>query len=112
MIFRVFLLLLLVPVSLAFGSDAEYLLGKRDRLSVQIHGYSDLSGVFTVGPDGAVSMPYVESVQVVGLSVMEAEALIRARYADGYLVNPHVSISVEEYLSQPVEVYGLSLIHI
>jgi polysaccharide biosynthesis/export protein len=106
MIVRVLLLLLMLPVSVVFGADGDYLLGNRDRLAVQIHGYGDLSGVFSVGPNGAVSMPYVESVQVAGLSLAEAEGRIRARYADGYLVNPHVSISVEEYLSQPVEVYG------
>lgn len=104
--FRALLLLLLLPMSVAFGADGEYRLGERDRLAVQIHGYEDLSGVFTVGPAGVVSMPYVEQVPVGGLSLSEAEALVRSRYADGYLVNPHVSIAVEEYLSQPVEIYG------
>jgi polysaccharide export outer membrane protein len=106
MIYRILLLIFILPSALVFGADADYLVGERDRLAVKVHGYEDLSGVFAVGPDGAVSMPYVESVKVSGLSIADIERLIKARYADGYLVNPHISVSVAEYLSQPVEVYG------
>lgn len=102
------LLTLLLLVATAFGTPPlieDYRIGPGDVLRIEVYGET-FGGVFQVGSTGAVSFPHVGSVQVGGRTVFEAEDALRAALLDGYLVDPQISVRVEEYRSQRIEVMG------
>ncbi len=84
----------------------EYRVGPKDVLKVTIWGHEDLSRQVVVSADGSFQFPLVGDVQVAGLTPGGVETLLRALLGKDYLVNPQVSVSVQEYRSQRVFVLG------
>lgn len=85
----------------------EYTIGGKDVLKLIVYDEPDLSneGV-RVAEDGMISLPLIGDVKVSGLTTYQAERNIEGLLKDGYLKNPHVSISVIEYRSKKVFVLG------
>jgi protein involved in polysaccharide export with SLBB domain len=87
----------------AVAQDADrfealrYELGSGDEIRVIVYGEEDLSGEFELDGSGIVAMPLIGPVSIGGRDVAEAERLISEKLADGYLVNPRVSIEVLNY---------------
>lgn len=79
------------------AAEPAYRLGPDDALRITVFGEGDLSGEFTVDGAGRVALPLIGPVMVDSLTTAEAEALIRARFADGYLKDPRVSVEVTNY---------------
>jgi polysaccharide export outer membrane protein len=75
----------------------RYELGSGDEIRVIVYGEEDLSGEFELDGSGVVAMPLNGPVSIGGRDVAEAERLISQKLADGYLVNPRVSIEVLNY---------------
>jgi polysaccharide export outer membrane protein len=65
-----------------------------------------LSGKFAVEADGALTFPLVGRVAVGGKSIRAAEDEMRRLLSAGYLKDPQVSISVDQYRSQQVIMMG------
>ena len=84
----------------------EYRVGPKDVLRVTIWGHEDLSRQVVVSADGSFQFPLVGDVQVSGLTPGDVETLLRNLLGKDYLVNPQVSVSVQEYRSQRVFVLG------
>jgi polysaccharide export outer membrane protein len=102
----VFFLLACLVSALADPLEApDYQIGPGDVLKVEIYGES-FGGVFVVGSSGEISFPFCNLVRVGDLTVTETEAALRTCLADGYLVDPQVSVRIDEYKSQRVEVLG------
>lgn len=102
------LVLLLAP-ALAGRADARqgsYQIGQGDVLKVAVWAQPELSGEFTVDVAGAITVPLIGAVKAEGHTVEEVERDIRDRLADGYVVNPQVSIGVAQFKSQRVFVVG------
>jgi polysaccharide biosynthesis/export protein len=97
------ILWLLTRSSLAGSTD--YQIGAGDVLKVDVFGET-FGGSFVVGSAGAMTMPFCDGITVGGLTVAEAESAVKSCLGDGYLVDPQVSVRVEEFKSQPVEVLG------
>ena len=76
----------------AYEFSTGYRVGAGDRLNIRVAGESDLTGEYVVDPTGLLSMPYVNSVAVAGMTTEEIERLIIARLQDGYLRDPKVSV--------------------
>lgn len=55
---------------------------------------------------GQASFPLIGAVKIGGLSVVEASAEIKERYAKDYLVDPKVTLSVDEYTTEFISVIG------
>ena len=74
----------------------EYLTGYRvgagDRLTIRVAGELDLTGDYLVDPSGNISMPYVQSIHIGGLSTPQIEKIITTRLRGGYLRDPKVSV--------------------
>ena len=84
-----------------------YVIGPQDVLSVMCFDDAALSGKFVVPPDGLIGMALIGSVRVAGLTVREVEDAIKARFqAGGFLNNPRISVTVEQYKSQKVIIQG------
>ncbi len=78
--------------------DVErYELGSGDKIRVIVYGEEDLSGEFELDGTGIVALPLIGPVNIGGRDLAIAEQLISAKLADGYLVNPRVSIEVLNY---------------
>ncbi|MES2638239.1 MAG: polysaccharide biosynthesis/export family protein [Myxococcota bacterium] len=84
----------------------SYSLGPGDELRLDVVGEADMSGVFGVGPDGAIDIPLGGRVPVAGLTVDEAKRAITAHLADHVLVRPQVVLNIEKYGSRTVNVTG------
>ncbi len=76
---------------------ARYELGSGDQIRVTVYGEEDLSGEFELDGTGIISMPLIGATKVGGLDLDRAETLIAQKLADGYLVNPRVSVEVMNY---------------
>jgi polysaccharide biosynthesis/export protein len=59
-----------------------------------------------VQPDGTFTFPLLGRLKVGGLSVQAIENDVRDRLANGYLKNPQVGVSVDQYRSQQIFVMG------
>ncbi|MCU0754144.1 MAG: polysaccharide export protein [Xanthomonadales bacterium] len=69
-----------------------------DEIAVSVFGEADLSvPSVRIGEDGRIRVPFIGDVEVVGQNVVEIERLIAERLADGYLVDPKVSVMVTRY---------------
>lgn len=96
---------LLLCTSLFAANAAEYFIAPDDRLNVIVFGEDDLSVAdIRVATDGSIAYPLLGVIQVSGLSARQLEQKITALLADGYLVNPRVSVSISSY--RPVYVRG------
>jgi polysaccharide biosynthesis/export protein len=78
----------------AYEYKTGYRVGSGDKLSIRVAGEADLTGEFPVDASGAISMPYVQSATVAGLSTPQIEKLIASRLRQGYLKDPQVSVQV------------------
>lgn len=76
---------------------ARYQLGSGDQIRVTVYGEEDLSGEFELDGTGIISMPLIGAVRIGNRDIDGAEALIAEKLADGYLINPRVSIEVMNY---------------
>ncbi len=93
----------LLPVG-APVAVAPWPLGAGDRLRVTVFEQNQLGGEFTVSDDGALSLPLVGRLPVVGLTPAETENLIKERLKNGIVAEPQVNVDVLHY--RPVYVYG------
>ncbi|MGA1342824.1 MAG: polysaccharide biosynthesis/export family protein [Hyphomonas sp.] len=78
-------------------ASTAYTLGASDRLRVTVFGHPDLSGEFEVDGTGAISLPLIGQTGAVGLTTTELEQSIAANLANGYVLNPRVSVEVINY---------------
>jgi polysaccharide export outer membrane protein len=97
-------LLMAAVLSQAYFATAQaeeqlvgYRLNAGDRIRLIVFNNPSLTGEFGVTDGGNLSLPLIGNVQVRGLAVEDAQALIRSKYADGYVVDPKVSLEVIAY---------------
>jgi len=72
----------------------DYRLGIGDKVRLTVFREPDMSGEFTVGPNGTVALPLIGATPAVGRRVEEVAAEAQARYGDGYLRSPQVNMEV------------------
>jgi protein involved in polysaccharide export with SLBB domain len=96
--------LLLGGPALAQAQDG-FVVGPGDRLVVSVHRRSDLSGDFRVLPGGGLSLPFIGTMPVAGLSIEEVrQVLVQRLREDASLLDPRVSVEIAEM--QPILVAG------
>ena len=98
--------LVLLARSGASAPPDGYRIGPGDVLKITIWGHEDLSRPTVVPADGRVPFPLIGDVQAGGLTPTEFEARLRELLGKDYLVDPQVTVSVQEYRSQRVFVLG------
>ena len=95
---------LLLTAAIAFAQD--YRIGEGDVLSITVYKQADLDKIVRVSNEGTVSLPLIGPVKAKGRTVAELAQDITALLADGYLVDPHVSVYIDEFRSQKVTILG------
>lgn len=79
------------------GSAPVFHLGPGDVINITVYGEEDLSRQHYRLPDsGLIMFPFGE-VSASGLTISELENRIADGLRGGYLVNPRVSVSIDEY---------------
>lgn len=87
-------------------APVDYIIGPSDIIAIANFDQADLSGNFTVDADGTFTFPYIGRVKAGGLTLRQLEAALKRELANGYFVNPQLSVSVNQYRSQQVFVVG------
>ena len=102
---RLFLVLLSIILSGALfaqeegvpAADGDYRLGAGDVVIVTVHNHDDLSGTFKLDGSGSISMSLIGAIKAAGLTSTELENAVIDLLKPDYLVNPRVTVSVQNY---------------
>jgi polysaccharide export outer membrane protein len=86
-------------------SEEFYQIGPGDTLGILLWKEPELSGTVKVRPDGYITLPLVNEVQVTGLTTGELRKLLEERYKQ-YVSDPFISIRVEGISSAEVFLVG------
>jgi polysaccharide export outer membrane protein len=82
-------------------------LGPGDSVTLHVFGQPDMDSVLGIADDGTVRVPLAGSIQVGGLSAEAAARKVEKAFKDGgYFVDPHVTLTLAQSLSQRVSVLG------
>ena len=82
-------------------------LGPGDSVTMHVFGQPDMDSVLGVADDGSIRVPLAGSVQVGGLSPESAARRVEKAFTDGgFFIDPHVTLTVTQSLSQRVSVLG------
>ncbi len=82
-----------------------YVIGAGDGLSINIWKEPTLSGTVKVRPDGFVTLPLINEVQVVGLTTGQLRKTLEEKYKE-YTTDPFVTIRIEGIASSEVFLLG------
>ncbi len=102
----VFLVRPSLEVSAEDLSKNEYTIGPEDILEIQVWDNGDLNRTVEVSQEGTFTFLFIGKVRADGLSIFELEDLIEKRLADGYILEPQVTVSIIEYQSHKVFLLG------
>lgn len=75
----------------------EYRLGPADKVRVNVFGEEALTGEFTVGGSGRISLPLIGELQAQGLTVTELQDRIAEALRQGFINEPRVNAEVLNY---------------
>lgn len=88
------------------STQREYRISAHDLLEVIIFQEDELTRKLRVSASGMVTLPLIGALKVGGLTLIEAENLVAQKLANGYLVDPQVTMFVKEYYSKKVYILG------
>lgn len=95
----------LAPFAIA-QAPQNYVIRPDDAIEIRVFQEDDLATRVRVDKDGNIVLPLIETVHVGGKTVLEATNLIKARYKDGYLVDPQINLVVSEFAKRYFTVLG------
>jgi len=98
-----FLVLLVSP---ALATDTGYQIGPGDVLKITVYDHPDLTTVARVDDLGGISFPLAGQIVIGGQTAAAAAQTITASLNGGYIVNPQVSVFIEEFRSKKVVIIG------
>lgn len=87
-------------------SAQDYMVGEGDVLRITVYDNPDLTTVARVTGEGDIIFPLIGQVKVGGLVISEIANRISEMLADGYIINPQVSVFIEEYRSKKTVIMG------
>ncbi len=94
----------LLPVHEAKQKD--YVIGPEDVLRIQVWDHPDMDREVHVSREGEFSYPLIGKVHADGLTVVELEKEITRRLDISYIINPQVTVAVNQFHSKKVFFLG------
>jgi protein involved in polysaccharide export with SLBB domain len=79
------------------AAASGYSLGPGDKLRVTVFGEESLSGEFSVGGDGNVSLPLIGEIRAGDRTITQLRDEVKQALGNGYLKDPRVSAEVITY---------------
>jgi len=103
-------IIFLVIGILAFYTSAalaqDYIVGEEDMLKITVYDHPDLITVARVSGDGMITFPLIGALKVKGMTASQISKQIADQLSDGYIVDPHVAVFIEEYKSKKTTIMG------
>ncbi|MEW6109624.1 MAG: polysaccharide biosynthesis/export family protein [Nitrospirota bacterium] len=93
-----------IPVHISPAQD--YIVGEGDVLRITVYDHPDLTTTARVTGEGDILLPLIGQVKAGGLTISRLVEKISAMLADGYIVEPQVTVFIEEYRSKKAVVMG------
>jgi polysaccharide export outer membrane protein len=93
------------PVIKLVAND-DYRISPADVLEINVFQETDLKAILRVSNEGTIVFPLIGTVPVGGMTPQEAAHALQARLAQGYLINPQVSVIVQEFSKRSFTVLG------
>jgi len=91
-------------VEVSFSQD--YIIGEGDVLNIFVYDNEDLKTTARVSGEGVIVLPLIGQVMVKGLALPEIARKIETLLSDGYIVDPQVSIFIQEFRSKKAFIMG------
>lgn len=94
-----FIFMMLFSANGYTDDSTNYRLGAGDSISIFVYGESDLSMKVRLGDSGVINYPFVGKVVAKGKTLASLQAEIEDGLRGDYLINPKVSVTVDDYRS-------------
>ena len=95
------------PSNSPTSAGTDYKIGSDDQLDIDVFEVMELAASPRVSASGTISLKIIGTLQAGGRTPQELERAIEKALKDKQLLNePHVTVTVREYASQPVSVMG------
>src|SRR5688572_12896311 len=88
------------------ATQENYVIGRQDVINVTVFEQPEISGKFTVQPDGNCTFPLVGRMATAGLTLREFEVELTKRLAKDFVRNPQVSASLDHFRGRRVFIFG------
>lgn len=95
-----------LPAGAAEGERSSGVIGYMDNVEIRVFREDDLTTRGQLSADGTITMPLIGAVRIQGLTTDQAASAIKRKLADGWLVKPEVSVSIEARIRKTVTVLG------
>jgi polysaccharide biosynthesis/export protein len=102
--FLAVVLLLFWMVCFSFAQD--YVVGEGDVIKITVYDHEDLTTVARISADEVITFPLIGQVEVKGMTLTQIAQRISELLADGYIINPQVSIFIDEFRSKKTFIMG------
>ena len=79
-----------------------YILGPGDSLRIELLDLPELSGTFSIGPDGTIYLPRLRALYVEGLTVEELRAFLTQQFS-AFVLEPELYVRPMRY--RPIRIY-------
>lgn len=90
----------------AQGERSSGVIGRMDTVEIRVFREDELTTRGQLSGDGTLSMPLIGAVRIEGLTTDQAAAAVTRKLADGFLVKPEVSVSIEARIRRTITVLG------
>ena len=92
--------------AVAKPGNAAYKIGPLDALEISVFKVPDLTKLVQVAEDGTINYPLIGDVPAAGKTAHELEQELAKKLGGKYLKDPQVTVTVKEFNSQRVTVFG------
>jgi polysaccharide export outer membrane protein len=82
-----------------------YVLGANDVIGVTVFGEGNVSGTYSIGPDGRVSMPLIHEFSAIGLTLPQTQAVITEKLGE-FVIDPVVNVQLLRNNSKKYTIIG------
>src|SRR5262245_59166662 len=86
-------------------SAGTYVIQPSDMLNIRVYNQPEMSARERVRPDGKITLPFLYDVQAAGLKPNDLAQELETRLKE-FLVNPRVTVTVEEAKQLSISVVG------
>lgn len=90
----------------ASTDNLDYRVGEGDVLKVMVYDNPDLETTTRISGNGTILFPLIGEVMIEGYTVSEVAQDLSKKLAQGYIVDPQVSVFVQEFRSQKTIIIG------
>lgn len=75
----------------------DYLLGIGDTVNIIVYGQPDMTGEFTIEPNGTLSLPLIQDVPAAGFTARAVQDAITDALKPEYMVDPKVTVDIKAF---------------